>query len=53
MLQDSDGTTMLYVLFVNATMPSPRTDCVIYSAVSNPVCLVPPEPPAPDLQKRP
>lgn len=54
MLSDSNGGAgELYSLFVNATQPLPKTNCVIYTSVSNPVCLDPPPPPAPDLQNDP
>lgn len=54
MVNDSNGGAgELYSLFVNATLPSPLTNCNIYTPVSNPVCLNPPPPLAPDLQHDP
>ncbi|HKS69337.1 MAG TPA: Ig-like domain repeat protein, partial [Ktedonobacterales bacterium] len=47
------GAGELYSLFVNATLPSPLTNCTQYTPVSNPVCLDPPPPAAPDLQNDP
>jgi hypothetical protein len=54
MVNDSKGGAgELFSLFVNATMPSPLTNCLLYSNESNPVCLDPPPAPAPDLQNDP
>lgn len=54
MINDTNGGAgELFSLFVDATGPSPVTNCTDYTLASNPVCLDPPPPASPDLQHDP
>jgi hypothetical protein len=52
-LGSSDGAGELYALFVNATLPSPRTDCLSIGGGTEEVCLAPSGAPPANLQQDP